>query len=113
MDLLSRLVKLSGRSLRSMEDDLGMGSSVMSKVLNGVIRPQLSYVILIAGVLGVSPADFFQLAYPKKTTTHPLVQKFREATGEVVEEEQAPADLKEQVREAILDLLAELRRDKP
>jgi len=42
IELLSHLVKISGRSLRSMEDDLGMGSSVMSKILNGVIRPQLS-----------------------------------------------------------------------
>ena len=113
IDLLSRLVKMSGRSLRSMEDDLGMGSSVMSKILNGVIRPQLSYVILIAGALGLSPADFFQLAYPKKTAGNPLVRKYREATGEVEEEEQAPAELKEQVREVLLDLFAELRRDKP
>jgi transcriptional regulator with XRE-family HTH domain len=113
VELLGRLVKLSGRSLRSLEEELGMGSSVLSKILNGVIRPQLSYVLLIAGALGVSPAQFFQLAYPRKTAVHPLVQKVWEATGEVMEEEQIPADLKEQVREAVLDLLAELRRDKP
>jgi len=113
MELLSRLVKMSSRSLRSMEDDLGMGSSVMSKILNGVIRPQLSYVILIAGALGLSPADFFQLAYPRKTAVHPLVQKYQEATGQAVDEELPAADLKEQVREVLLELLGELRRDKP
>src|SRR4051812_47270063 len=69
--LLADLVRISGRSLRSLEEELGMGSSVMSKILNGVIRPQLSYVLLIAPAIGISPAEFFQLAYTKKMPLHP------------------------------------------
>lgn len=114
VNLLAALVRMSGRSLRSLEEELGMGSSVMSKILNGVIRPQLSYVLLIAGAIGVSPAEFFQLAYPKKTKPHPLAERVLEARGEAFDEDQEklPADFKAQVREVVLELFAELRRDK-
>ncbi len=92
-----------------------MGSSVMSKILSGVIRPQLSYVLLIAAAIGISPAEFFQLAYTKRMPLHPLGRRLLESRGETVEEDEAklPADFKEQVRGVVLELLGELRRDKP
>ena len=65
MELLAARVRLSKRSMRSLEAELGLSSSVMSKILSGVIRPQLSYLLMIAAVIGVSPEEFFALAYPQ------------------------------------------------
>jgi transcriptional regulator with XRE-family HTH domain len=64
--LLRNLVKLSGRSMRSLEDELGYGSSVVSKVLSGAIRPQIAYVLAIASALGLSAEGFFAKAYPDR-----------------------------------------------
>src|SRR5205807_1936950 len=55
VNLLSRLVRLSGRPLRSLEKELHLGSSVVSKIFRGVIRPQLSYVVMIAAEIGIPP----------------------------------------------------------
>ena len=45
--------------MRSLEAELGCGSSVLSKVLSGAIRPQISYVLAIASALGYTAEDFF------------------------------------------------------
>lgn len=94
--LLARLVKLSGRSMRSIEAELGLGSSVVSKFFAGAIRPQLSYVLLIAKVIGVMPKDFFTLAYPptkEKTGLSPLVEQMLEAEALSPKEEPAEPEV--------------------
>jgi len=63
---LGDLVKLSGRSMRSLEAELGYGSSVVSKFLSGAIRPQISYMLAIASALGFSAEDFFAEAYSQR-----------------------------------------------
>jgi len=110
VDLLAGLIRLSGRSLRSIEADLGMGSSVLSKILSGVIRPQLSYVLLICSAIDVAPSQFVRLAYPAAGPASPLVEKYREALGLPPEEEGVPDDFDRRVRESLLRLLDELRR---
>lgn len=114
VDLLTRLIRLSGRSLRSLEEELGLGSSVLSKILNGVIRPQLGYVLMICSALGVPPAQFFRLAYPDAGPAGPLVEQFLEAEGRkrLEKEEKAPDDLDARVREALFRVLDELRERK-
>jgi transcriptional regulator with XRE-family HTH domain len=65
MALLAVRVRLSKRSMRSLETELGLSSSVVGKILSGVIRPQLSYLLMIAAAIGVSPEEFFASAYPQ------------------------------------------------
>jgi transcriptional regulator with XRE-family HTH domain len=80
--LLSRLVRLSKKSMRSLETELGLGSSVVSKILAGVIRPQLSYLLMIADAIGLTPEEFFSLAYRlKRRVNNPLVRDLMEAEG--------------------------------
>lgn len=68
---LGSLIRLSGRSMRSLEAELGYGSSVVSKVLSGAIRPQISYVLAIASALGYTAEDFFAEAYSHRLRTLP------------------------------------------
>jgi transcriptional regulator with XRE-family HTH domain len=66
--------------MRSLEAELGLGSSVVSKFLSGAIRPQLSYVLMIASVLGLKPQEFFARAYCfKEPVTNPVVKKLMDA----------------------------------
>jgi transcriptional regulator with XRE-family HTH domain len=110
--LLSRLVRLSKKSMRSLEAELGLGSSVVSKILARAIRPQLSYVLMIAAAVGVSPEEFFSLAYRlKKRPSNPLLKELLEIEGEELEEREirvSPEELDQLVDAAVRRALQRL-----
>jgi len=112
IELLGRMVKLSGRSQRALEAELGLGSSVLGKILNGSIRPQLAYVLMISEAIGISPGEFFRLAYPKQGIKSPMAKEILAAEGIDVDEGTAPAadDLDDRVRDALIRVVDELRR---
>lgn len=116
MQLLNRLVRLSRKSMRSLEMELDLGSSVVSKILAGVIRPQLSYVLMIAAAVGVPPEQFFALAYGfKKQVTHPLLRGLMEVGGapdaEEGEIQVTPEELSRMVDAAVRRSLQRLATD--
>jgi transcriptional regulator with XRE-family HTH domain len=93
--------------MRSVEAELGLGSSVVSKVLSGAIRPQISYVLMIARAIGLSPDEFFHLAYPKKLRTiSPLLQQALEVEGLSGDEGEALADLDARIEAAVRRAMA-------
>ena len=108
--LLANLVRLSKRSMRSIEEELNYGSSVVSKFLNGGIRPSLDTVLAIAGALGVTPAEFFALAYPQKNPIKsPIVQQVLETEGLIVGGESGlPAELDARIESVVRRTLAKL-----
>lgn len=65
-ELLAMVVRMSGRSRRSIEAELGLGSSGLSKILNGTVRLQVSHVVSILQAVGVEPGEFFQAAFPRR-----------------------------------------------
>lgn len=65
-ELLAMVVRMSGRSRRSIEAELGLGSSGLSKILNGTVRLQVSHVMSILQAVGVEPGEFFQAAFPRR-----------------------------------------------
>ena len=65
-ELLSMVVRMSGRSRRSIEEELGLGSSGLSKILNGTVRLQMSHILSILQAVEVDPGEFFQVAYPRR-----------------------------------------------
>jgi transcriptional regulator with XRE-family HTH domain len=75
--LLHSLVKFSGRSMRSIEEELGVGSSSLAKVLKGAIQLQYGHILKILEVLGVTPAQFFQVAYSSRVRASKLVEQWR------------------------------------
>jgi transcriptional regulator with XRE-family HTH domain len=77
-ELLSVLVRVSGRSRRSIEEEMGLGSSALSKILGGTVRLQVSHVLDILAVLEVDPADFFRMAFPRRRLRQsPILEKAR------------------------------------
>jgi transcriptional regulator with XRE-family HTH domain len=102
---LHRLIRIQERSQRSVEQELGLGSAVLSKMLNGTIRLQVSHVFMLLDVLGISPGQFFRYAYPKEEKEHPSLAKLRELNGEAEEVDSPEFD--DRVRRALVRLLGE------
>lgn len=108
-ELLDRVVRLSKRSRRSLESDLGLGSSGLSKVLNGTVRLQFSHVLSILEAIQVDPYDFFRSAYPERRwKKNPIVEQLHipgEQEGQLAEDDLS--DFDERVRQVLLRLLGE------
>lgn len=108
--LLGVLVRTSDRSLRSLEQELGLGSAGLSKILNGTVRLQLSHILKITEALGVEPGHFFRWAFPTQGRPSGLIQNAQAATAAASEplpeasEPDSPL-FDEQVKQALLRLL--------
>jgi transcriptional regulator with XRE-family HTH domain len=107
--LLDSLVRLSKRSQRELEREYGFGNGVLSKILSGRINPKLQHALLIAKGIGLTPAEFFAIAYPdrpKRLEEIPLVALLHGAEGRPREEK--PGDeLDERILAAIERALKE------
>ena len=102
--LLDSLVRLSKRSQRELEREFGFGNGVLSKILSGQISPKLQHALLIAIGLGMTPADFFEVAYPdlrRIRNRHPLAQKLRATEGWTVHEGPVDDELDERIEAAV------------
>ena len=108
-ELLDRVVRLSKRSRRSLESDLGLGSSGLSKVLNGTVRLQFSHVLSILEAIQVDPYDFFRSAYPERRwKKNPIVEQLHiPGEQEGTEAEDDLPEFDERVRQVLLRLLGE------
>src|SRR5215210_8347899 len=77
-ELLERLLQISKRSRRSLEAELGLGSSGLSKILKGTVRLQVSHVLILLEALQVDPYDFFRVAYGhRRLEESPLIEQLR------------------------------------
>jgi transcriptional regulator with XRE-family HTH domain len=105
---LQHLIEIDGRSQRTLEPLLGLGSSGLSKVLHGVVRLQMDHVLRILDVLEIPPGQFFAEVFPARGKTHPSLVKLREINGEPEEEDSPEFDAR--VGRALLRLLADQLR---
>jgi transcriptional regulator with XRE-family HTH domain len=114
-ELLETLIRIAKRSRRSLEAELGLGSSGLSKILKGTVRLQLSHILSILGALRVDPYDFFRAAYDRRRLEKsPLVAQLRAQLDQEKEKrsgEEEPQngdampELEESVRKILLKLL--------
>ena len=107
-ELLSLLVRVSGRPRQSLEQDLGLGSGGLGKILGGT-KLQMSHVLMILKALGVDPGDFFRWVYPFRGRASELIESARAlgspAPEAVLPPAHADAAFDERVRESLLRLL--------
>lgn len=116
-EILSVLIRVSGRSRRSIEEEMGLGSSGLSKILGGTVRLQVTHVLDILQALEVDPGDFFRMAFPRRRLRQsPILEKaralIRQGPGEPGEDDafgELP-EFEERVRRVLLQILGESRR---
>lgn len=125
-ELLALLVRVSGRSRRSIEEEMGLGSSGLSKILGGTVRLQVSHVLDVLAVLQVDPGDFFRMAFPRRRLRQsPLLEKVRalaqtkpegagDSGGDPAEDafDELP-DFEERVRRVLLQMITGEGRGRP
>jgi len=111
--LLLLLVRLSGRNVRSIEEQLGVGNGALGKVLNGTVRLQVEHILLILDVLGITPAQFFHRAYSReeRVKPHPLDDLLNESRGHEITEEEETRRTEKIVRRVIRDIFGKAMSD--
>lgn len=106
--MLKTLAKSKRRSIRSLEQQMGVGTSIFHKVLKGEVTLQLRHLLMIADALEIDWAEFFHLAYPRASAVplsgDSLIGDLDHALGGPVAEEISDAEFEERVKRVLAHL---------
>jgi transcriptional regulator with XRE-family HTH domain len=75
MNVLRTAIRMLGLSNREVERRLGYTPSYLSRLFGGSIELKVEHVIAIARAMGLTPSEFFELAYPRRPA--PPSESFR------------------------------------
>jgi transcriptional regulator with XRE-family HTH domain len=107
--MLKTLAKSKRRSIRSLEQQMGVGTSMFHKVLKGDVTLQLRHLLMIADALEVDWTEFFQMAYPRAGApavahSDSLLEDLDHVLGEPAEREISDAEFEERVKRVLAHL---------
>jgi transcriptional regulator with XRE-family HTH domain len=107
--MLKTLAKSKRRSIRSIEQQMGVGTSIFHKVLKGEVTLHVRHVLMIAEALEIDWAEFFHMAYPRSSASpavsgDSLLADLNRALGEPVEQEIPDPAFEERVKRVLVDL---------
>jgi len=63
--MLESVVRMHGLSARQLEEKLSYGAGTVNRLFNGKIELKLRHILLILGVIGIPPSQFFREAFPE------------------------------------------------
>ena len=66
LDTLRTSMRLLEVTNRKVEEGMGWSHGYLSRIFSGTIELRVEHVIEIAALLGLKPAEFFDLTYPRK-----------------------------------------------
>ncbi len=66
LDTLKTSMRLLDVTNRQIETGMGWSHGYLSRIFSGNIELRVEHVIEIAALLGLKPAEFFDLTYPRK-----------------------------------------------
>lgn len=81
-------------SNRDVEKALGLSYGYLSRLFSGAIELKVEHILQILDVLGLTPAEYFQLAYPRKASPSESATRMRailDGFGPITPEERPPA----------------------
>jgi transcriptional regulator with XRE-family HTH domain len=64
--VLTTAMRILDLSNREIEKRLHLSPSYLSRLFNGLIELRVEHVLAISRAIGLKPAEFFYLAYPKR-----------------------------------------------
>jgi hypothetical protein len=81
--LLKSIAKSKYRSIRSIEQQMGVGTSIFHKVLKGEVTLQVRHILIILDALEIPWEEFFHMAYPRRglAERHPILEQVDAALG--------------------------------
>jgi transcriptional regulator with XRE-family HTH domain len=65
--MLKTLAKSKRRSIRSIEQQMGVSTSIFHKVLKGHVTFHIRHLLMILDALEIDWAEFYHMAYPRPT----------------------------------------------
>jgi transcriptional regulator with XRE-family HTH domain len=65
--VLTTAMRILGLSNREIEKRLQLSPSYLSRLFNGLIELRVEHLLAISRAIGLKPAEFFHLAYPKRS----------------------------------------------
>lgn len=65
--VLTTAMRVLDLSNREIEKRLHLSPSYLSRLFNGLIELRAEHLLAISRAIGLTPAEFFHLAYPKRT----------------------------------------------
>jgi transcriptional regulator with XRE-family HTH domain len=110
-------IRLLGLTNREVERRLGLTPSYLGRLFSGTIELKVEHVLAVSRALGLAPAEFFELAYPRRPDPpsdaskairkllrdmQPPELEARPATG--ISEEELQRRIQDSVRQALRDL---------
>lgn len=109
--MLKTLAKSKHRSIRSIEQQMGVSTSIFHKVLKGDVTFHIRHLLMILDALEIDWAEFFHIAYPRAAATaaasgDSLLGDLDRALGErePAAEEISDAEFAERVRQVLTHL---------
>jgi transcriptional regulator with XRE-family HTH domain len=69
INILRTAMRILGVSNRDVERKIGMSPSYLSRVFSGGIELKAEHLVTIPKAMGLEPAEFFQLAYPRRSVS--------------------------------------------
>jgi transcriptional regulator with XRE-family HTH domain len=109
-EVLTAAARIAGRSRLSLEQQMGLSSGYLSKILGGTVELRLRHVSMILDALEVDPADFFRVAFPRRQSTSRTGRRLMEDVESFLARGSTPEaltddELDEQVRRSLARLL--------
>jgi len=116
--VLSTVVQVVRRTRQSVEQELGLSSGYLSKILGGTVDLRVRHVLAISEAVGMDPANFFALVYPphesRDNETQRVIADVQAALGQhpTTPLFGSRAEFDEAVRQALARILG-FRLDEP
>jgi hypothetical protein len=112
-EVLATVVRVAGRTRQSLEGQIGLSSGYLSKILGGTVDLRARHILSIVEAVGMDPADFFRLAFPRRrqpngggTGSRRLIEDVQAALGQGPAAEPEPSpNFDEQVKRSLGRLL--------
>ncbi|HWM90429.1 MAG TPA: helix-turn-helix transcriptional regulator [Thermoanaerobaculia bacterium] len=113
LTVLDQAIRLSDKSRRAIERELGMSQGYLNSIFKGRIQLRVSHVKDIARVLGVEPSSLFLQAFPPKDPGELLKQLGISPTSTLripaaLLGALGPDELQKAIREVVRDEMARL-----
>ena len=118
LTVLRTMLRLLGLNNREIERRLGLTPSYLGRLFGGTIELKVEHVLAITRAMGLKPAEFFELAYPRVSEPseaaskirrmledlHPPESRTRLIPGIEITDDELQQKIQESVRQALRDL---------